>query len=715
MGLFNCHLVNDCNVVILTSTSLTFISCQQESIVWKYIDQFKDPLILMLFFSALLSVLVGQYEDALSIAMAVFIVGTVAFIQEYQSEKSLEALKTLVPPRCNVIRSGQTSNILADSLVPGDIISLSSGDRIPADARLISCADLSVDESALTGEPEPRMKTSNALPNVSDDSGITEQLNIVYLGSLVCSGNARAIVIATGVQTEFGKTYQDMKDVEAKRTPLQVKMDELGQKLSVFSIGVIICIGLLGILQGKDFLTTFNIGVSLAVAAIPEGLPICVTVTLALGVMRMAGKNAIVKKLPGVEALGCANFICSDKTGTLTENRMTVIQVYCPAMDDVATIANSSVFSASRNSSQISLKIEDTESSKISDESIFSGRIAPNRLGGALSYQNQPIDGKKLPCLHQLFDIASLCNNAHVSNSSVIGLPVDGALLIAAANLSISDRRETLKRLNETPFSSDRKYMEVQYADNGQSSFSSGMPFNVSSRQNDANSSLFPSRDNAMINHINGLSNPSEPKKLLCIKGALEVVLPMCISFMNSSGDIVPLSSVAVDRVMQHSIEMSYQGLRVIAVACGSVSNQCILCGIVGLMDPIRDGVPEAVRRIKATGTHVVMITGDAQMTAISIAKSAGIYDGSGRVLSGIEIDELTRGGDEALRSVIESVSVCYRTSPRHKLAIVRALQALGNVVAMTGMSYNIAVESLSTFDFIEAKFEVNKYLDLLI
>jgi P-type Ca2+ transporter type 2C len=206
-------------------------------------------------------------------------------------------------------------------------VKLSSGDRVPADCRLISSSDLSVDESSLTGEPEPRMKTTPALPDLAEDAPIAEKHNLVFLGSLVCSGTGAAIVTATGLHTEFGKTFQEMKDVEAKRTPLQVKMDELGQRLSVFSIGIIVCIGLLGVFQGKDFLSMFNIGVSLAVAAIPEGLPICVTVTLALGVMRMAGKNAIVKKLPAVEALGCANYICSDKTGTLTENCMTVIQV----------------------------------------------------------------------------------------------------------------------------------------------------------------------------------------------------------------------------------------------------------------------------------------------------------------------------------------------------------------------------------------------------
>ena len=280
---------------------------EKEHICWKYLDTFKEPLILLLLGSAVLSVVVGQYDDAISIAAAVLIVGTVAFVQEYRSEQSLEALNTLVPPRCHVLREGLLINILAESVVVGDIIRLQSGDRVPADARVISCNGLSVDESSLTGEAKPRDKTSVVLPGISDDSPIPDRANMVFMGTLVVSGNGNAVVTATSVNTEFGKTFQEMKEIEARKTPLQVKMDELGGKLSMFSFGIIGCICLIGVIQGKTMMSMFNIGVSLAVAAIPEGLPICVTVTLALGVMRMARRNAIVKKLPAVEALGCAN------------------------------------------------------------------------------------------------------------------------------------------------------------------------------------------------------------------------------------------------------------------------------------------------------------------------------------------------------------------------------------------------------------------------
>lgn len=357
-----------------------------------------------MFGSAFLSLLVKQYKDAFSIAAAIIIVGTVGFIQEYRSEKSLEALKTLVPLRCNVIRSAQTMNILAEELVPGDIIRLSSGDRVPADGRLVASTDLFVDESSLTGEPEPREKNSNAIPDIADDSTISDRHNIVFLGSLVCTGNGLAVVIATGAHTEFGKTYQEMKDVETKRTPLQVKMDDLGQQISMFSIGIIVCICIIGSIQGKSILSMFNIGVSLAVAAIPEGLPICVTVTLALGVMRMVSKNAIVKKLPAVEALGCANFICSDKTGTLTENRMTVQQLYCPVMDDIVYLDG----------------ISETNGSKLSSLSLNTESKA------RLTYNGHLIDTDQYPCIVQLFEIGNLCNNAQMIDSDIIGPPLEG-------------------------------------------------------------------------------------------------------------------------------------------------------------------------------------------------------------------------------------------------------------------------------------------------
>ena len=433
-------------------------------------------------------------------------------------------------------------------------------------------------------------------------------------------------------------------------------MDELGKKLSIFSFGIIACIGVLGMIQGKSFLAMFNIGVSLAVAAIPEGLPICVTVTLALGVMRMAQKNAIVKKLPSVEALGCADYICSDKTGTLTMNRMTVTRAYSPAMDDAVLIDNI-VSTKSRNYPSVpksSLSSSLSFNSLSSTTSSFTGEIDLQ-----LTYNGQSLDIKKHPCLLQLFDSACLCNNAHIqSDGKGVGQPTESALLMAAMKLGIADRRTAVKRISEVSFSSETKVMEVTCDDGN--------------------------------------------KKVTFLKGALEVIVPRCAYYHGNSSnyDLQPLTSSMIELVHQHELEMSRDGLRVIAVACsaGYVNSNnnkdFMLCGIFGLVDPLRPGVKEAVHRIHDSGAKVMMITGDAELTAVTIATQAGIYDSISqkRIISGQQIEDLIKnGGDEALAMIIEDVAICYRTSPRHKLNIVRALQSRGHVVAMTGDGVNDA------------------------
>nr|CAD7262441.1 unnamed protein product [Timema shepardi] len=305
------------------------LTVREEEPTWKkYIEQFKNPLIMLLLASAFVSVCMKQFDDAVSITVAIIIVVTVAFIQEYRSEKSLEELTKLVPPSCHCLRESQLETFLARNLVPGDIVHLNVGDRVPADIRLFEAIDLAIDESSFTGETEPASKlTSPVLKN----NGHTAKKNIVFMGTLVRCGNGKlivwgkqGIVVSTGEKSEFGEVFKMMQAEEAPKTPLQKSMDILGTQLSFYSFCIIGLIMVLGWIQGKPILDMFTIGVSLAVAAIPEGLPIVVTVTLALGVMRMAKQNAIVKKLPTVETLGCVNVICSDKTGTITKNEMTV-------------------------------------------------------------------------------------------------------------------------------------------------------------------------------------------------------------------------------------------------------------------------------------------------------------------------------------------------------------------------------------------------------
>lgn len=307
-----------------------------ESLFKKFLSNFiEDRLILLLIGSAVVSFCMGNTDDAISITLAIFIVVTVGFVQEYRSEKSLEALNKLVPAECHLMRCGQESHVLASTLVPGDLVHFRIGDRIPADLRIIEATDLTIDESNLTGENEPVHKTSETIEKSSFNDQpnsivpIAERTCIAYMGTLVKEGHGKGIVVGTGTNTSFGAVFEMMNNIEKPKTPLQLTMDKLGKDLSLMSFIVIGMICLVGVIQGRSWLEMFQISVSLAVAAIPEGLPIIVTVTLALGVLRMAKRKAIVRRLPSVETLGSVNVICSDKTGTLTSNHMTISKLWC--------------------------------------------------------------------------------------------------------------------------------------------------------------------------------------------------------------------------------------------------------------------------------------------------------------------------------------------------------------------------------------------------
>ena len=316
------------NVLNLPSSSVFgifrgWLSPEIGLILSKFIEQFMEPLIGLLLVSAGVSLLLGQVENALSISLAVFIVGTVGFIQEYRTEKSLEALKKLAPPRCKVIRdAGRVWEVLAEDLVVGDVIELAMGDRVPADLTLITANDVQVDESILTGENYPLKKKGF-------NAGTSTKESQVFMGTLVRQGRARGLVTATGLSTEFGRLAVLMQETEERRSPLQIRLDHLGNQLTFYSVGIIIIISLIGFFwQKKNFIETFTVAVSLAVAAIPEGLPIVATITLALGVLRLSKRGVVVKKLPAVEALGSMSVLCADKTGTLTLNEMAVGSVY---------------------------------------------------------------------------------------------------------------------------------------------------------------------------------------------------------------------------------------------------------------------------------------------------------------------------------------------------------------------------------------------------
>ncbi|XP_005411015.1 PREDICTED: calcium-transporting ATPase type 2C member 2 isoform X1 [Chinchilla lanigera] len=587
-----------------------FVADNTEPVWKKYLDQFKNPLILLLLGSAVVSVLTKQYEDAISIAMAVLIVVTVAFIQEYRSEKSLEELTKLVPPECHCMRDGKLQHLLVRDLVPGDVVCLSTGDRIPADIRLTQVTDLLVDESSFTGEVEPCSKTDGPLTGGRDLSTLS---NIAFMGTLVQGGKGQGVVIGTGERSQFGEVFKMMQAEETPKTPLQKSMDRLGKQLTLFSFGIIGLITLIGWVQGKPLLSMFTIGVSLAVAAIPEGLPIVVTVTLVLGVLRMAKKRVIVKKLPIVETLGCCNVICSDKTGTLTANEMTVTQLV--TSDGLRA-----------------------EVSGVGYSSKGTVRLLPAK---------EVIKEFDSVSVGKLVEAGCVANNAVLRGNTVMGQPTEGALLTLAMKMDLGDIKDTYVRQKEIPFSSAQKWMAVRC-------------------------------------HLKS----EDQGDIYFMKGAFEEVIRSCTTY-NNGGIALPLTPQQETFCLQEEKRMGSLGLRVLALASGPELGRLTFLGLVGIIDPPRDGVKEAVRVLTESGVSVKMITGDALETASAIGRDIGLCKGKLRAMSGEEVESME---PDVLVGCIREVSVFFRTSPKHKLKIIKALQDSGAIVAMTGDGVNDAV-----------------------
>jgi len=679
----------------------------------KYLDQFKDPLIGLLLASAFVSILVKQYDDAFSITLAVAIVSTVAFVQEVRSEQSIAALKQLIPPSCSCVRDGAVITLEARELVPGDIIILSLGDRVPADCRVFSSAELQINESSLTGEsalmhknevisPETALSLKRILnsPNDMDLNEREQVLNdakstMVFMGTTVQNGHGKGLVLATGMKTEFGKTFEEMKNVEQRKTPLQTSMDELGQKLSMISFVVIGGIALVGWFHGASVLDMFTIGVSLAVAAIPEGLPICVTVTLAFGVMRMAKRHAIVKKLPAVEALGCATTICVDKTGTLTCNELTLTHVVLPSMllahaDELLNSQSSSLPRPLSQSSSLSATTLASPDAEVIDEStmddvqgmgeqeVLNGiRFTGSGFGfeGDCLVRGTPLESSKCPPpLETLLQVGVICNNSSVvcepTKSAVVhGQATEAALVVAAEKCGIVKdiSQRAWHRIGEDPFSSATKRMVVTCRHEGD--------------VNSSNSSMIKKHD--LFHTSRG--------PCMFMKGSLESVLPCCQTYTgNTNKSSLPLTSFHRRMIWSALNILSRKGLRVLALAHGEKADQLVFDGLVAMTDPPRPGVKLSVAQLQESQSKVVMITGDAKGTAIAIASELGFFDmKKGHVaMSGAEVERLN---NSELDKIITQVAVFYRTSPRNKLNIVLALQRAGEVVAMTGDGVNDA------------------------
>ncbi|MBL8375527.1 HAD-IC family P-type ATPase, partial [Accumulibacter sp.] len=575
--------------------------------------QFVQPLVVVLLLAGVVTAILGEWVDSGVIFGVTLINAAIGFIQEGRAANALEALARSVTSEVTVLRGGCKQRLPSTALVPGDVVLLAAGDKVPADLRLFRAKDLQAIESALTGESVPVPKHGDVLPQ---DTLLAERCNMAYAGTSMISGQGAGVVVATGDHTETGRISQLIAESPDLTTPLT-------RRMAVFSNWLLMAIGLLaaltfavGLWRGESAFAMFMAAVALAVGAIPEGLPAAMTITLAIGVSRMARRRAIIRKLPAVETLGSTTVICSDKTGTLTENQMTVREIYAGG---VRTTVSGSGYAPS---------------GKIGEGHDVIGALRECLLAGVL------------------------CNDAGLSRSNrhweVVGDPTEGALLVAARKAGLDERtlQKLFPRLDEIPFDSARQYM-------------------------------------ATLHEIEGV-------RLAYFKGALEQLLPRSTSMLDGNGLAVPLRR---EEIEMSARSMAAEGLRVLAVArltAGSTMSLDAInadaslqfVGLMGMVDPPRPKAIAAVRTCHGAGIRVKMITGDHAITALSIARQAGIAKVGETVLTGRELALLD---DEGLRGVVRKVNVFARVEPAQKLRLVRALQANGEVVAMTGDGVNDA------------------------
>ncbi|MEM2050067.1 MAG: cation-translocating P-type ATPase [Thermoproteota archaeon] len=588
-----------------------------------FLSQFKNILIIILIAATLISLVTGHDVDAIVIFAIVLVSSTLGFYQEYRAEKALEALKRMLSPNVTVIRDSKEVSIPLREVVPGDILVLKEGDKVPADARLIDVINLRVNEASLTGESVPVVKETSPLP---ENTPVSERRNMVFSGTQVVGGKGKAVVIATGMNTEFGKIARNVATVKKEETPLEKRAREIGKWLGMIALTISAAMIIIGVWRGIPLLQILLFSVALAVAAVPEALPAVVTGSLAIGMYRMAKRNALVRRMPAVETLGSVTVICSDKTGTLTKGEMTVRRIYT-----------------------LEKRIEVTG---VGYEPRGSFHIDGDNETGIL--RNQGFD--------LLMKCSLLCNDTELIREDgkwrIKGDPTEGALLVVAvkAGLQPEEVRKQYPRINEVPFSSERKLMTTVH------------------------------------------STP-EGDKIFCMKGAPEKVLEKCTHIHELNG-VKELTEERREEILRVNDEMAGNGLRVLGLAYKravkdtdildekTVESNMIFLGLVGMIDPPREEAIKAVETCKQVGIKPIMITGDHKLTAISIAKELGIYREGNIVLTGEELEKIS---DKELEEIVEKVTVYARVSPEDKLKIVKAWKRRGHIVAMTGDGVNDA------------------------
>ncbi len=608
---------------------------------WKILwEQFTATMVLILIAAAVVSVLLGKWQEASAIFAIVLLFGLLGFFQEYSAEKAMAALKKLAVAQVRVQRAGQVSEISARDLIPGDVVLLETGNLVPADLRLVESINLRIQEAALTGESDAVEKSTDPLEKA--DLPLGDRVNMAYMGTTVSNGRGTGLVIATGMQTELGNIADLIQQAEDEETPLQKRLDHLGKLLAVIGVVVAALLAAFDILRGTPLVDAFLLAVSVAVAVVPEGLPAVVTITLALGARRMLTRNALVRKLPAVETLGSVTTICSDKTGTLTENRMTVTVL------DVAG-----------------------HRAEVSEETDPRGY-------GILELDSQTLATPK-GSIGLLLIGGSLCNDARLqvmegsggTKFHALGDPTEGALVVVAAKFGLmkADLDKRKPRVAEYPFDSDRKRMTTLH-----------------------------SLANSERSEIRELLQVVAPKAayISFTKGAVDGLLDIS-SHVWENGERHPLTADYRQRIEAANRSLAENGMRVLGVAFktydqpqsgAALETDLTLVGFVGIIDPPRPEVKEAVAQAKSAGIRPVMITGDHPLTALHIARELGITDENGRSMTGVELNQIS---DDQLRAVVEQIAVFARVSPEHKLRIVNALQARGHVTAMTGDGVNDA------------------------
>ncbi len=622
-------------------------------------DQFNNYLVIILIIAALISLALGEYIDSVAIMFIVVLNAVVGVIQESKAEQALAALKKMSAPNVQVMRDGQQVTVQGREIVGGDIVLLEAGNYVPADLRLVECINLKIEEASLTGESVPVEK--NAAVVLDNEIPLGDRKNSAFMGTVITYGRGKGLVTGTGMNTQIGLIAEMIQSFEAEDTPLQKKLEHLGKVLGTMCLAICALVFIYGLFRDTHLADVFDIGIlnylgaekediinlfmtsiSLAIAAVPEGLPAIVTICLALGMQRMIKHHALIRKLPAVETLGCTTVVCSDKTGTLTQNEMTVVQAW----------AGGKRF-------------------RLTGEGY--------NPTGEFFLGTDPFVPRTNPDATLLLHGALVCNDAKLREKlgdagspvwQIIGDPTEGAMVVAAAKggYRLDEMEKALPRIQEIPFDSERKRMSTIHR-------------------------VDPEHARTAVNDF------SYPPVIAFIKGAPDVILDLCGHYLET-GQPTSLTQHMRETILEQNRDMASNALRVLAVAyrplaevpasvtIESIETDLVFIGLLGMIDPPRPEVIDALKIARGAGLKSVMVTGDYKDTAIAIARDIGLLTPGGLVLSGPEIEKLS---DEELAARTDNLDVCCRVSPQHKTRIVDAFKSRGHVVAMTGDGVNDA------------------------